>query len=54
MATKDPNTFIFEFEILSRTHDYNNSAQMLISFPSASKKSFLWWFMDLDGHNIQI
>jgi hypothetical protein len=53
MITKDPSTFLFEFEVLYRTYDYKNDAQKMILFPSTLKEETLRWFMGLDGHSIQ-
>jgi hypothetical protein len=45
------DTFIFEFESLCSTYEYNNYAQLII-FPSILKEISLKWFIGLDIHNI--
>jgi hypothetical protein len=53
MVTKDPDAFIFEFDILCRSYDYCNDAQKLKLFPSTLKDSSLHWFMGLGGNTIK-
>jgi hypothetical protein len=51
-TTKDPNTFIFEFDILFRSYDYVSNAHKLNLFPATLKNGALQWFMGLGGDNV--
>ena len=51
LAMEDPDTFLFEFDILYHTFDYNTNAHKLKLFPATLKESTLWWFMGL-GANV--
>ena len=53
LTTKDPNTFLFEFEVVYRTYDYVLNAQKLKIFPSIFKDSSFMWFMSLKGNSIK-
>ena len=48
-ATKDPDEFLFEFDILCRSYDYTSNEQKLKHFPSTLKYNSLRWFMSLVG-----
>jgi hypothetical protein len=50
---EDPDTFLFEFEVVCKTYDYAFDAQKLNIFPSTLKESTLRWFMSLEGNNIK-
>jgi hypothetical protein len=52
MSTKDPDSFLFEFDILCRSYNYTDSAQKLKLFPATLKDSTLRWFMSLGEHTI--
>jgi hypothetical protein len=52
MSTEDPDSFLFEFDILCRSYNYTNSAQKLKLFPSTLKDSTLRCFMSLGEHTI--
>jgi hypothetical protein len=45
--SEDPNTFLFEFDILYRSYNYIQYAQKLKLFPATLKDSALIWFMGL-------
>lgn len=51
LVTKDPNTFLFEFDILCRIYDYTTDAHKLKLFPMTLKESSLHWFMGL-GYDV--
>jgi hypothetical protein len=53
MVIEDPNDFIFEFDILSRSYNYVDDAQKLKLFPATLKDSALRWFMGLEDYSIQ-
>ena len=44
---EDPETFLFEFEVLCKTYDYLEDSQKLKLFPSTLKGVALKWFMGL-------
>ena len=52
MSTEDPDSFLFEFDILCRSYNYVNDAQKLKLFPTTLKDSSLRWFMGLGEHTI--
>ena len=41
LATKDPNTFLFEFDILCHSFDYNTDSHKLKLFSATLKESTL-------------
>lgn len=45
MTVEDPNTFLFEFDVLCRSYDYTSDAQKLKLFPATLKGVALRWFM---------
>ena len=47
LRSEDPETFLFEFEVVCRTYDYMEDSQKLKLFPSTLKGSALKWFMGL-------
>ena len=47
LRSEDPETFLFEFEVLCRTYDYLEDSQKLKLFPSTLKGAALKWFMGL-------
>ena len=53
MSSEDPNSFLFEFEILCRNYNYVRDAQKLKLFPAMMKDSALRWFMGLGEHTIR-
>jgi hypothetical protein len=52
MATKDPDAFLFEFDILCQSYNYANDAQKLKLFPTTLKDSALRRFMGLGESSI--
>ena len=50
LTIKDPQTFLFEFEVVCRTYDYTLDARKLKLFPSSLKCSYLICFMSLEGN----
>jgi hypothetical protein len=52
MSTEDPDSFLFEFDILCRSYNYTDNAQKLKLFPATLKDSALRWFMSLGEHTI--
>lgn len=53
MSTKDPDSFLFLFDILCHSYNYVNYAQKLKLFPTTLKDSTLRWFMGLGEHTIR-
>jgi len=49
---KDPDSFLFEFDILCKSYDYSTDAQKLKLFPATLKDSTLHWFIGLGGNTI--
>ena len=45
LRSEDPETFLFEYEVLCRTYDYLEDSQKLKLFPSTLKEVALKWFM---------
>eukprot|EP00253_Pinus_taeda_P019887 PITA_19887 len=52
MASEDPDSFLFEFDIVCRTYGYTDDAHRLRLFPATLKASTLRWFMRLVEHTI--
>jgi hypothetical protein len=52
MSTEDPDSFLFEFDILCRSYNYRDNAKKLKLFPAILKDSALRWFMSLGEHTI--
>ena len=50
---KDPNTFLFNIEVLCREYYYSTNAQILKVFPLTLKGADLWRFMSLGINCIQ-
>jgi hypothetical protein len=53
LRTEDPETFLFEFEVVCRTYDYLDDSQKLKLFPSTLKDQALKWFMGLLTQSIR-
>jgi hypothetical protein len=51
--SEDPDTFLFEFDILCRSYNYIQDAQKLKLFPATLKDSALRWFMGLGESSIR-
>jgi hypothetical protein len=51
--SEDPNTFLFEFDILCRSYNYLQDAHKLKLFPATLKDSTLRWFMGLRESSIR-
>lgn len=49
---EDPDSFLFEFDILCRSYEYSSDAQKLKLFPATLKDTTLCWFMGLGGNTI--
>lgn len=47
LVTEDPDTFLFEFDVLCRSCDYTIDAHKLNLFPTSLKYVALRWFMGL-------
>jgi hypothetical protein len=52
-SSEDPDTFLFEFDILCRSYNYLQDAQKLKLFPATLKDSALRWFMGLGESSIR-
>ena len=53
LRSEDPETFLFEFEVVCRTYDYMEDSQKLKLFPSTLKGASLKWFMGLATQSIR-
>lgn len=53
MTVEDPDTFLFEFDVLYRSCDYVSDAQKLKLFLVTLKGATLQWFMGLGSASIQ-
>ena len=51
--SEDPDTFLFEFDILCRSYNYVQDAHKLKLFPATLKDSALRWFMGLGESSIR-
>ena len=51
-STKDPDEFLFEFDILYRSYDYISSEQKLKLFHATLKGNALRWFRSLGGETV--
>jgi hypothetical protein len=51
--SEDPDTFLFEFDILRRRYNYVQDAQKIKLFPATLKDSTLRWFMGLGESSIR-
>ena len=49
LTSKDPDAFLFEFDVLCRGYEYTTDPQKLKLFPSTLKGVALQWFMGLGG-----
>ena len=52
-SNEDPETFLFEFDILYRSYNYLQDAHKLKLFPATLKDSSLRWFMGLGEYSIR-
>ena len=52
LTTEDPNTLLFEFDVICQTYDYIDDEKKLKLFPSTLKDATLRWFMGLPGDSI--
>ena len=52
MTSEDPDSFLFEFDILCRTYGYTDDTHKLHLFPTTLKTTALKWFMGLGEHTI--
>lgn len=52
MSTEDPDSFMFEFDILCRTYGYTDDTHKLRLFPTTLKATSLKWFMGLGEQTI--
>jgi hypothetical protein len=53
MRSEDPETFLFEFEIICRSYGYSLHIQKLNLFPTTLKDRVLRWFMTLGTNSIR-
>ena len=51
-SNEDPDTFLFDFDILFRSYNYVQDAHKLKLFPSTLKDFSLRWFMGLGESTI--
>jgi hypothetical protein len=54
LISEDPDTFLFEFDVLCRGYDYTFKPHKLKLFPSTLKGAYLRWFMGLGGGTINL
>ena len=52
-SNEDPDTFLFEFDILYRSYNYLQDAHKLKLFPATLNDSALRWFMGLGEYSIR-
>ena len=52
LSSEDPDTFLFEFDIVCRGYDYIADAHKLKIFPATLKGTTLRWFMGVGGSMI--
>ena len=52
MTSEDPDSFLFEFDILCGTYGYTDDTHKLHLFPTTLKADALKWFMGLGEHTI--
>ena len=52
LSSEDPDTFLFEFDIVYQGYDYISDAQKLKIFPATLKGTALRWIMGLGGRTI--
>jgi hypothetical protein len=52
LSKEDPDTFLFEFNILCRSYSYVSDAQKLKLFLATLKNATLQWFMGLGKDRI--
>ena len=53
LRSEDPETFLFEFEVLCKTYDYLEDSRKLNLFPSTLKGVALKWLMGLVTQSIR-
>ena len=53
MRLEDPETFLFEFEIICKSYGYSLHIQKLNLFPATLKDRALRWFMTLGTNSIR-
>ena len=53
MVFEDPDTFMFEFDVLCRSYDYTSDTHKLKLFPVTLKGEALRWFMRLGASMIR-
>jgi hypothetical protein len=51
-SIEDPDSFLFEFDVLCRTYGYSDDTQKLRLFPATLKGAALKWFMGLGVNTI--
>lgn len=52
MASEDPDSFLFEIDIVCRTYGYTDDAHRLQLLPATLKATTLRWFMGLGEHSV--
>lgn len=52
LVTEDPDTFLFEFDVLCRSYDYTTDGNCLKLFPSTLNDSALHWLMSLGEDSV--
>ena len=53
LRIEDPETFLFEFKIISKSYGYLSKTQNLRLFPTTLKDRALRWFMSLGTNSIR-
>lgn len=53
MTSEDPDSFLFEYDILCHIYNYVRDAQKLKLFPATLKDLALRWFMGLGEHTLR-
>jgi hypothetical protein len=52
LANENPNTFLFEVDVLCRSYNYVSDAQNLKLSPTTLRNATFHWFMGLSGNSI--
>jgi hypothetical protein len=54
LSSEDPDTFLFEFDMLCHSYDYSSDAKKLKLFPTTLKDASLHFFVELGRNEISI
>ena len=54
LSSEDPDTFLFEFDVVYQGYAYVSDAKKLNIFSATFNRITLCWFMDLGGNSIMM